>query len=216
MSIALIASIIGIVAGAILLAGVFSSFSMIEHPSISDAEAARMPLDVMEFFTERKRGGDAIGGSHYFRMDEGFVDDENHCEFCIAMEYKPGPAGKASVAFTHTKPADLREASKLTFAARGDIGGEVLRIYAAGANSKSLEATEKGNPDRPKSDVIKGVTFAVHEEITLSKSWERYEIDLEDGDRSKVTHGFAFEILKGEGDKRQVVYIDSIFFTGEA
>jgi hypothetical protein len=158
-----------------------------------------MPRSVKDVFKYREKGGDAIGGSSYFRMDEEFVDAENHCDFCIAVEYTPGPNGKAFVALWNSEPLDLYGADKLVFSARGEKGGERLVTFAAGSGAGGLLGEEGG-------------MFAASKDLILTEEWQRYEIDLESADLSKVTHAFAFEILKGNEGEKQVAYIDSIYF----
>jgi hypothetical protein len=196
----------GVVAGSLVLAGVFSpldaSRRIDQWPLHSDAPAAgatQMPLSVTDVFKYREKGGDAIGGSSYFRMDEEFVDAENHCDYCMAVEYTPGPNGRAFVALWNSEPLDLYGADKLVFSARGEKGGERLVTFAAGSGAGGLLGEE-------------GSMFSASKALTLTEEWQSYEIDLESADLSKVTHAFAFEILKGNEGEKQVAYIDSIYF----
>lgn len=168
-----------------------------------------MPLSVKDVFKYRERGGDAIGGSSYFRMDEEFVDAENHCDFCMALEYTPGPNGRAIVALWNSEPLDLGGAKKLVFSARGEKGGERLVTFAAGSGAGGRLAEGSTSLE---SSGLEGVRFSGSKNLTLTAQWQRYEIDLENADLSKVTHAFAFEILKGIEDEKQVAYIDSIYF----
>ena len=206
-------AIAGVLAGSIMTAGILSTEYFEEMRSGSNADASRMPLDVTDVFTSRQRAGDALGGSIYVQVDEGFVDDDNHCEFCIALEYKPGPQGKALIAFTSFNPVDLGDAKKLSFAAKGQEGGETLNIYVAGTKEKASSEANEAKLAGLDRKGIKGISFSETETITLAKAWQLYELDLQDADISEVTHGFAFEVLKGKGNERQVVYLDSIIFS---
>jgi hypothetical protein len=209
---ALIVAIAGVLGGSVIIAGIFSqNFGGLKHDL--NADAAHMPLDVTETFTSRQRGADALGGSIYVQVDEEFVDDDSHCEFCIAIEYKPGPQGKALIAFTRQDPIDIGDAKKLSFAARGQEGGESINIYAAGAKEKSSPGKEEAGLSSPEHDGVRGIKFSATGTITLGKSWQVYELYLPDTGLSEITHGFAFEVLKGKGDERQVVYLDSIIFS---
>ncbi|MGI0024796.1 MAG: hypothetical protein ACREA4_06575, partial [Nitrososphaera sp.] len=107
----LVAAIIGVAGGSLILAWAFSNNPILNsnntnigHSEPSDASASRMPLDVKEVFGDREMGGDALAGSNYLEFDEEFVDDENHCEFCVALQYTPGPSGKAIFAFKEDQP----------------------------------------------------------------------------------------------------------------
>ncbi len=208
----------GAVAGSLVLASVLSPLDLSKQigqsPLHADAPAAgatQMPLNVKDVFKYRERGGDAIGGSSYFRMDEEFVDAENHCDFCIALEYTPGPSGRAHVALWNSEPLDLGGADKLAFAARGEKGGERLVTYAAGSDVGGLLAEEGAGSSRESSG-LGGMRFSAIKDLTLTAQWQTYEIDLQNADLSRVTHAFAFEILKGNEGEKQVAYIDSIYF----
>jgi hypothetical protein len=217
LSIILILAAAGVVAGSLVLASVFSPLDASKQdqsPPHADAPVAgstQMPLLVKDVFKYRERGGDAIGGSSYFRMDEEFVDSENHCDFCIAMEYTPGPSGRAIVALWNSEPLDLGSAKKLVFSARGENGDERLVTYAAGSDFGGRLA-EGDNSTSPENSGLDDVRFSASKDLTLTTQWQTYEIDLEGADLSQVTHAFAFEILEGNGDEKQVAYIDSIYF----
>ena len=213
LPIALFVAIAGVLAGSLIIAGILSTEYIQELQFGSDADASGMPLDVAEVFTSRQRSGDALGGPIYLRIDEGFVDDDNHCEFCIAMEYRPGPQGKALVAFTNVNPIDLSMAKILTFAARGEEGGETLNIYVAGSKAKESPVDKDARGPSGEAKGIKGVNFSSSDTITLGKSWQVYQVELNDIERSEVTHGFAFEVVKAKGNERQVVYLDSIIYS---
>lgn len=205
-------AIAGVLGGSLIIAGIFAeNFEGLQHDL--NADATHMPLDVTEAFTSRQRGADALGGSIYVQVDEGFVDDDSHCEFCIAIEYKPGPQGKALIAFTRLDPIDIGDAKKLSFAARGEEGGESLNIYVAGANEKSSPGKKEAGLSSLEHNGVKGIKFSATDTITLGKSWQVYQLDLPDTGLSEVTHGFAFEVLKGKGNERQVIYLDSIIFS---
>lgn len=164
-----------------------------------------MPLDVRQAFADRERSDDAAG-SAYMRLDENFVDDENHCEFCIAAEYKPGPHGKAVVAFRSSETIDLSSARSLTFVARGETGGEIIKVYAAGVKNKNADVAD---------GAVRGVKYAAAGQVTLDREWHRYTLDLAGLELKQVTHGFAFEVMKAKENEPQVIYIDAVFYDDE-
>ncbi|HEY7733813.1 MAG TPA: hypothetical protein VIB07_03370 [Nitrososphaera sp.] len=208
LSIAVMLAAAGVVAGSLVLASVFSPLDASKQTGQSLLHDAQFPLAVKEVFKYRERGGDAIGGSSYFRMEEEFVDSENHCDFCTALEYTPGPSGRAAVAFWNSEPVDLGGAGKLVFAARGEKGGERLVTHAAGNGGGSLAEESAGSSLQSSLDM----RFSASKDLTLTEQWQTYEMDLQNADLSRVTHAFAFEILKGNEDEKQVAYIDSIYF----
>ncbi|MCI0559732.1 MAG: hypothetical protein MN733_14680 [Nitrososphaera sp.] len=222
LSVTLVVVVAGVVAGSLVLAGL--SFhglfqdgvrSSLLHTDSADASASGMPLDVKQVFKGREKGGDAQAGSSYFLMDDAFVDDENHCEFCVAVEYNPGPQGKAFVAFTGDEPMNLSDATRMIFTARGENGGESINIYAVGSRSSESKGQYSVNTTSVDYENLRGIKFAILEQVTLTNEWQRYEIDLEDVERSAVTHAFAFEVLKGNGNEKLVIYVDSILYTDE-
>lgn len=210
MALVLVAAIAGAVIGALILGGAIGSGSFHDSVQVSKASAARMPLDVLEVFKGKQTAGDASGGSAYFRMDTAFVDDENHCESCVAFEYKTGPKGTAIVAFANGDPIDLSEADRLNFWARGEHGGERLRVYAAGGKASSVAAS-KVSGSMPEAAIVKGVAFASFTEVTLGTEWQKFEIELDGYDISKTTHGIAIEVVDN-GSEKQTAYLSSIFY----
>lgn len=212
----------GVIASVLVLAGAFSQGHIQSndsespsHGEVSGASASSLPLDVKQTFKGREKGWDAAAGENYFVMDEDFVDDESHCDFCMAVEYRPGPYGKAMMAFTTAEnqaPLEINGAKWIAFSARGETGGEKINVYAAGSlgNADNLTSGEPAETNRD----FAGVKFsAVAENLILDRNWQRYQLKVENAGLTGITHAFAFEVLKGNGDQRQVIYLDSVFLT---
>lgn len=201
----LVVALSGAILGSLVVSGLFSSST---NPSaqLNDHEqtdgASHLPVDVKNVFLDRERAFDALG-PNYFRIDEGFVDDTNGCDFCIAVEYKGGPQAKATFGFKNSTPVDLSEATILTFAARGQNSGEKARIFAAGLEDDSANVTDSG---------IRNVKFLIDKQFSLTRDWTVYEVQLQGLDLKKITHAFAFQIIGSGSNERQVIYIDAIFY----
>lgn len=205
----LIAAAIGIILSALFLSGGLavnpetSAVQAVDHFSESE-----MPLDIKSSFTDREKGFEALG-SNYLYVDENFVDDENHCEFCIFAEYNPGTLGKATYAFKSNSPVDLSNATTLTFLTRGENGGEIVTVYAVGM--KDIKTSPNSNLPED-SHGLRSVVFSYEKELTLTKGWIEYEVSLADFDLAEVTHPFAFTVQKGTDGETQIVYLDLIYF----
>jgi hypothetical protein len=191
------------------LTGVFSGpNASAKDPAIHDrtelTNAIHMPVNVRETFSDRERGFDALG-QYFVRVDEGFVDDTTFCNFCFAVEYKPGTHGKATIAFESKTPLDLSNATLLRFAIRGDNPGETIKILGAGAQDFTVDinSTDSG---------IRNVNFQVDKAISVTFDWTLYEVSLSGLDLKEITHGFAFEMLSSDMETRQVIYLDAIYY----
>lgn len=93
---------------------------------------------------------------------------------------------------------DLRGATKLTFWARGEHGGEKIHEFRVGGLVGRY----------PDSDVT---TIS---NIRLGKEWKRYVIDLAGKDLRHIIGGFGFSLVKAENPRGIVFYLDDIFYEG--
>ena len=91
---------------------------------------------------------------------------------------------------------DLRGATKLTFWAKGERGGEIINEFKVGGISSG---------DYPDSD------SASIGPIQLTKEWKKYEIDLRGKDLSYVIGGFCWATNIDVNDPNGIVfYLDEI------
>ena len=208
----LAAAFAGVLVGSLFIAGVLpGNLQSNAAPAVDHVSLSEMPLDVKYVFKDREKGFEALG-SNYLYVDEEFVDDENHCEFCIFAQYDAGTVGKATFAFKDTTtPVGLRNSTTLTFLVRGENGNETVTILAIG--NKAVANTSMSSADTEHG--LRGVNFAFEKQLTLTKDWRKYEIDLAGFDLSSVTHPFAFQLQKSNGEETQIVYLDLIFFDNE-
>lgn len=215
VSLALIAAGSGITLGILVLSGIFSDN---QHPGLfshSDVTAITgplaMPVDIREVYPELEVGGDEESRPANFVVENNFVNDESHCEFCIAAGYTSGPYVPTTVALKRSideidTALDLSAAKKVTFAARGELGGEKVRIYAAGNQDRSISFG-----DNQIDDTVFGIMIA--EPLTLTQEWQEYEVSLQGADLIQVTHPFAFEVVVANPNEKHIIYIDHILYS---
>ena len=215
---ALAVSVLTVVASSLVLTGVFSPDSIILNKAqdfhIQEAGAQELPLQVRDRFNEKKLAGDANG----ILVNEDFVDPERHCEFCTLIEYRPGPRGMAGFAYENDASLDLTGANKVRFWIMGEQGNERVKFKIAGNSSDNIVADRR--PDTPTTtttnSIFESERFALTtEEITLANDWRRYEIDLTGVSLDDITHPFGFEISKGNGAQKQVIYVKGLVFDDE-
>ncbi len=210
----LVVSLVSAVGGSLFVSGLLPAFlpgaTIHGHGNVPQAEAAVLPLHVIERFTERTMAGDAETGSS-MKIDEEFVDPENHCEFCTRVEYVPGSRGVAGFAYGSDSPVDLTGAEKVRFWVMGEDGGEKVKFKIGG---KERDDDRLSNAI---STIFDNEGFArSSDQVTLRDDWTKFEIDLADTDLREITHPFGLEIAKGSGDKSQIVYIKGIIVDDES
>lgn len=93
---------------------------------------------------------------------------------------------------------DLRGATRLTFWARGENGGERVHEFRVGGIVGQY----------PDSDV------ATLSNIRLSRDWKKYIIDLSNKDLRHIIGGFGFSVIKAENPGGMVFFLDDIIFEG--
>jgi hypothetical protein len=184
------------------LVSVGSSTSTSSEPSSSSliqaASAQKPPFEVDHHLKIKEKVGDPV------RIEENINDAEQHCEMeCKYIEYKPGPRGKAGLAFTSDTPLDLSGAKKVYFFLMGEDGGETVKVKVAGKNPGK---GQKGDGSFKEKFAL---STAV---ITLPNDWQRYEVPLDGVDLKNVVAPFAMELLKGKGTATQVVYLKYIVY----
>lgn len=208
----LVISLVSVLAGSVFLAGPFSASSIFragtQGSQVQEAEAAALPLNVLDSPNTIDMAGDAASGS--LNVDEDFVDPEHHCEFCTRVEYIPGPQGLAGLAFQGTNALDFTGAKKVRFWVMGEEGDEKVTFKIAGKSAgNQANKLAKG--------IFKNEKFALStQEIKLGNDWKKYEVDLGGTDLRGITHPFGVELAKGSTGKPQVVYIKGVVYDTEA
>jgi hypothetical protein len=206
-------SVFAVLGSSLMLLGVFSLDSIIlskgRDYQVQEAGAQALPLEVRDRFSEKKLVGDA----NNIKVNEDFIDPENHCEFCTLIEYRPGLRGMAGYAYENDTGLDLTGANKVRFWIMGEQGNERVKFKIAG---KSYDSIEDRRPNRPTNSIFESERFALTtEELTLANDWRKYEIDLTGVSLDNITHPFGFELSKGNGAQKQVIYIKGLVFDDE-
>ena len=89
---------------------------------------------------------------------------------------------------------DLKGATKVTFRARGEDGGEQIEEFTVGGITG----------DYPDSDKI------IFGPVILSSEWKQYTIDLRGKDLSYISGGFAWSTNEEVNGDRCIFYLDDI------
>jgi hypothetical protein len=210
----LVVSLVFAIGGSLFVSGLFPAIApdsaIHGHGNVPRAEAAELPLHVIERFTEKTMAGDAETGSS-LEIDEEFVDPENHCEFCTRVEYVPGSRGIAGFAYGSDNPVDLTGAKKVRFWVMGEDGGEKVKFKIGGKQDAPGDRARNVT-----SSIFDNERFArSSDEVSLRDEWTKFEINLDGTDLGEITHPFGLEIAKGSGERSQVVYIKGIVIDDE-
>ncbi len=139
------------------------------------------------------------------KFTDGYKDNPYSRQSCMRVVYtadKKQNAGWAGIYWQ--EPAnnwgnveggyDLTGATKLTFYARGDKGGELVTEFKMGGISAEYSDS----------------TSASIGPIVLTPEWTKYEIDLTGEDMSNVIGGFAFVVSEMENPDGATFYMDEI------
>lgn len=145
-------------------------------------------------------------------FDEACVTNPHSGYTCIKVTYSAAGAEGQNWAGVYWLPDtsrwfaergyDLTGATKLTFWAKGAIGGERIEFLVGGFNpdcNRDLDLPSSGSFG-PKSTGV----------IRLERSWQEYEIDLADEDLSNVIGGFCWSTNFRRNRKGCTFYLDDI------
>lgn len=171
--------------------------------SVGVAEAAILPLDVDETFRTLEKTGDGLTRASSIVIDPDHVDPDEHCEFCLRIEFNPGNTGRGGIIMKGDKAFDLDGATRIAFFARGETGTEEVRFMVAG---KADRANGAGLGQKLKFSVVS-------ETIKLQDEWQKVEIDLSGKDRKGITHALAVDFGKPElknSKQPVVIYVKGI------
>ena len=99
---------------------------------------------------------------------------------------------------------NLKGATKLTFWAKGEKGGERVEFFSLGIGRNHVT----GQPEQPYPDSASKASCGY---LNLSPEWEQYEIDLSRSDLHYVLGGFGWVTNARENRNRDIVfYLDDI------
>jgi hypothetical protein len=145
-----------------------------------------------------------MGDTDSITVNEAWDKDTYLGKTCIKITYSPGGSQRWAGVYWQN-PAnnwgnvrgggfDLSKATKLTFWARGEQGGEIIDVFKAGG-------IEGQYPD---SDI------AQTNQVILTPQWQQYTIDLGGKDLSRISGGFAWATNLNVNPEGLTFYLDEI------
>jgi outer membrane protein OmpA-like peptidoglycan-associated protein len=197
-----------------ILCGILSTGGLAAGGAQPSDSAAASSFKVFSVYTEK-------GGRHAHFAPSGYMGDSDlsmsgaYLETphghgpCLRVTYKAtGPKGWAGV-YWQDPPNnwgdvpgragyDLRGATRLTFWARGEQGGERVHEFRVGGIVGQY----------PDSDV------AILSNVRLTNKWKQYTIDLTKKDLRHIIAGFGLFLNKAEDSGGAVIYLTDILFEG--
>lgn len=103
---------------------------------------------------------------------------------------------------------DLTGATKITFWARGENGGEKIEFFIGGIGRD----INTGDPLQPYPDSLARVPSTGHA-ITLTKKWKKYTINLKGKDLRYVVGGFGWVADAMKNPSGTIFYLDDIQYS---
>jgi hypothetical protein len=203
-----LAIILGLVSAFAIPALSLNSSPSIEHDSDSHdnnnniAEASLLPLLVDDYDKTYVMFNDGKAG--LVTISSNTVDPENHCEFCLRIDYTPGVDGKAGVAIAPKSALNLVGADRVVVFAKSNFGGDTVKFFAAGKKSSGSLG-----------DLSTSATWAaVSEEITLLSQWRKFEIDISQGSLTSIDYLLGIELPKNPDRTQITIYLQGVTIDG--
>lgn len=145
--------------------------------------AIRAPFEVSSYYYPSGWMGDGKKGMPILQLNDQYTGNSHTGPTCIKISYIPSSLKWAGIYWQ--SPADnwgdkegrsIRGANKITFWARGENGGELVKFKAGGTKGKRYtDSFEKSNAA-----------------VELTKEWKEYEIDLSGENLNSVIGAFAW------------------------
>lgn len=143
--------------------------------------------------------GDGEQGTTYLSLSSVTNNVNGVDKVVTRIEYRPGPEGWAGIYWLYpdgnwgSKPGkSLVGASKITFLARGENGGEIVEFKSGGVRAEQYKDTLEVSIGK----------------VSLSSSWQPYSIEISNQDLSNVIGAFAGIVAASDNDNKNVtIYI---------
>ncbi|GEM_PF-5368449 len=172
--------------------------------NVTVVEAPSPPYNVEEYFIPSGWMGDTGD----IELNTASTIDPHSGSTCIKIVYTPaGTNGWAGIYWQSQDQNwgdypghDLSGATKLTFWARGENGGEKAEFKVGG-----IKETGKPYYDSIYPAVGTGV-------LVLTSTWQQYTIDLTGKDMSNIIGGFVWATNKTNNPDGCTIYLDDIVF----
>ncbi|MGA2090850.1 MAG: hypothetical protein ABSH12_05240 [Endomicrobiales bacterium] len=141
------------------------------------------------------------------KINPGCTENPHNGKYCFKITYSARATQNAGWAGIYwQQPANnwgdkkggynLTGATKLTFWARGDKGGEKIAEFKVGGITGEY-------PDSDSNTLGP---------VELTKDWQQYTIELKDKDLSNIIGGFCWSASKDDNPNGFVIYLDDIRF----
>lgn len=182
--------------------GVFSSIAYSQEPLIITDN----------FYATGFMGDGEIAGGKYVVFNEAFVDKERPDSTCLKITYRLGPKRWAGVYWLNApdnwgdKPGEDLSSdgfTKITFWAKGSVGGEIVEFKAGGVNT----------PGKPHKD-----SFTANyrpKKLRLTSDWKEYTISLANRGLSSVIGGFCWSANDSGNPNGLTFFLDDAQFEGD-
>ena len=168
--------------------------------------------NAFDVYTDQDTGGNHfypsgwMGDTSSISYDGNWTKDYHEGTSCIKITFTADEDNWAGIYWqdpennwgTHTTGGyDLSGATKITFWAKGEKGGEQIEFFAGGITGDNPDSLEK---------TYAGTTTVT----TLSNSWKKYTIDLASKDLSHVIGGFGWAANSDNNPNGATFYLDDI------
>jgi hypothetical protein len=164
------------------------------------------PLKMGATWSATGRMGDAKADDQYVEIDPRYRKAAHSSPDCMRIAYRAGPTGWAGLYWLSeagnwgkVPGQDLSRFTKVTFWAKGDVGGERVEFKAGG-----IDATERA--EYRFTDSFSASLGAV----ALTDQWQPYRIALDGESLSSVVGGFAWVATLADNPQGAVFYLDDI------
>lgn len=174
---------------------------------ITSQISLKAPFYVSDYFVPSGWIGDGEFARKYIQYEEIFRNKipcpEDTDGTCIKIIYSPGVIQWGGI-FWQSSPNNwgekpgkyIKDATRISFWARGQKGGEKIEFLAGGIES----------PGKVYKDSFKATTSV----LTLTNQWKKYTIDLKNKDLSSVLNAFGWMTRKDLNPDGLMFFIDEM------
>lgn len=177
----------------------------------TDALEIKAPFEVSNYFYPSGWMGDGEDGEEgekYIQLNDQWRENCHSAPTCIRITYRPNKKGWAGIywQFPDGNWGDspgrrIKGASRLTFLARGERGGELVQFKAGGIFAQGKKYHDS-------------FEIAISP-VELTQEWQRYEIDFTRADLSSVLGAFAWTANRSGNPEGLTFYLDDIRYEKE-
>jgi hypothetical protein len=168
---------------------------------VSESTRASLPFSLVTQFYPSGWMGDGEFGTNYISAGNEQVELNGVSTTALCIDYRQGPKGWAGLYWQYPEKnwgdnigRNLIDAKKIVFFARGDKGGEIVEFKSGGITGGRYHDTFEKSIGK----------------IVLSRTWVRYEIDLQSKDLSNVIGAFAWIASGNDNQGHVITYVSNI------